>query len=405
MTMYRDTLRARLTDNTLRLAHVAFHNTWPTYPIESAYEAMRTVLLDARCPPTPERELAERRLDRLVESVNKLDAMVNGGRNPRMVLEPTPDASEPSVDVPPGWRHDHATGRWICHCGYATASFGVLLAHLATRTTPEPEPSQKHPGCRACIDGECPIHLGTPSHLGDAPASEPPSAPALSHLVARARIETCERDRRQFCRLSFQRARDNWGICERCGLLEALHLKCELLMLCEPPPADAPPAETPQPTLDIQRWVSKLESTIWPHEDDDSFNATGRKRVAAFLKKFAEQCEDTARQIARAEQAEAARDAARRDIVAAERAINAANGSSALSLDNVPMLVQNLRAERDALKAELATAVRLAREATNGWAAHASRNREHNEISRLHLAISALNVPAPPTEAQEQAAS
>jgi hypothetical protein len=59
-----------------------------------------------------------------------------------------------------------------------------------------------------------------------------------------------------------------------------------------------------------------------------------------------------------------------------------------------------LRAERDALKAELATAVRLAREATNGWAAHAIHNREHDEISRLHLAISALSVPALPAEVQ-----
>lgn len=29
---------------------------------------------------------------------------------------------------------------------------------------------RKEPGCRACVDGECPSHLGTPSHLGSHPA-------------------------------------------------------------------------------------------------------------------------------------------------------------------------------------------------------------------------------------------
>jgi hypothetical protein len=44
-------------------------------------------------------------------------------------------------------------------------------------------------------------------------------------------------------------------------------------------------------------------------------------------------------------------------------------------------VIAQLEAQRDEL-------LRLAREATNGWACYAKRKVEHDEIARLHAAIS-----------------
>ena len=44
----------------------------------------------------------------------------------------------------------------------------------------------------------------------------------------------------------------------------------------------------------------------------------------------------------------------------------------------------------DAGRETLAAALRLAAEATNGWACYAKRDIEHRDIARLHQAIAAL---------------
>lgn len=48
-------------------------------------------------------------------------------------------------------------------------------------------------------------------------------------------------------------------------------------------------------------------------------------------------------------------------------------------------------------RARLAEALRLATEATNGWACYAKRKIEHNDIARLHREISAVASHPPPT--------
>lgn len=66
-------------------------------------------------------------------------------------------------------------------------------------------------------------------------------------------------------------------------------------------------------------------------------------------------------------------------------------------------------ASRDAVRESaerLRAALRLAKEATNGWACYAKRVSEHNDIARLHRAIATLDVwPAdaslPPKEQQQ----
>jgi hypothetical protein len=72
--MDRDTLRARLTDDVLLRASNAWDDTFqdrwlrdcrnadPNEPVNAAYDAMRTVLLDALCPPTPEPSSASRKI-------------------------------------------------------------------------------------------------------------------------------------------------------------------------------------------------------------------------------------------------------------------------------------------------------------------------------------------------------
>jgi hypothetical protein len=137
----------------------------------------------------------------------------------------------------------------------------------------------------------------------------------------------------------------------------------------EPTPADAPPAETPQPLTASER--AELDRILSFLVLPDTFSTREREIAVSAIRLTQKQMRERAeppRLIAK----EMRR--LREQLAAAE-------------------------AERDALKTALATAVRLARESTNGWAAHANRNREHDEISRLHLAINALNVPAPPTEA------
>jgi len=64
-----------------------------------------------------------------------------------------------------------------------------------------------------------------------------------------------------------------------------------------------------------------------------------------------------------------------------------------LMLDTAAQQFQELQAVRTneaALIEQLAVAVRLAKEATNGWACYATRKIEHDEIARLHRAIDAL---------------
>lgn len=49
-------------------------------------------------------------------------------------------------------------------------------------------------------------------------------------------------------------------------------------------------------------------------------------------------------------------------------------------------------AEIHRLQEELEKTLRLAKEATNGWACYATRQSEHDEIARLHQAIDAIAV-------------
>jgi hypothetical protein len=44
---------------------------------------------------------------------------------------------------------------------------------------------------------------------------------------------------------------------------------------------------------------------------------------------------------------------------------------------------------------QLAAAVKLAREAANGWACYAKRRREHEEITRIHRALDEIELAAP----------
>ncbi len=52
---------------------------------------------------------------------------------------------------------------------------------------------------------------------------------------------------------------------------------------------------------------------------------------------------------------------------------------------------------------ELRAALRIAKEATNGWACYAKWKAEHADIARLHREIAALEAVAPPQEAEQQA--
>lgn len=49
-------------------------------------------------------------------------------------------------------------------------------------------------------------------------------------------------------------------------------------------------------------------------------------------------------------------------------------------------------------RARLDSALRLAKEATNGWACYAKRQCEHDDIARLHREISAVASHPPPTQ-------
>jgi len=49
------------------------------------------------------------------------------------------------------------------------------------RPIPRRRPAPDEPPCRACVDGECPTHLGTPSHLGAPPDEPPPSRVPCNH--------------------------------------------------------------------------------------------------------------------------------------------------------------------------------------------------------------------------------
>jgi hypothetical protein len=65
-----------------------------------------------------------------------------------------------------------------------------------------------------------------------------------------------------------------------------------------------------------------------------------------------------------------------------------------LMLDTAAHQFQELQAVRTheaELIETLTVAVRLAKEATNGWACYAKRKIEHAEIARLHQAIDALD--------------
>lgn len=66
----------------------------------------------------------------------------------------------------------------------------------------------------------------------------------------------------------------------------------------------------------------------------------------------------------------------------------------------IAMLLRELEALRDAGAArgeQAEQALRLAKEATNGWACYAKRKAEHDEISRLHLEIARLEATPSPT--------
>ena len=52
--------------------------------------------------------------------------------------------------------------------------------------------------------------------------------------------------------------------------------------------------------------------------------------------------------------------------------------------------VAALTEERDTLRQQIEEALTLARQAVNGWACHARRDIEHNEIARLHKRIDVL---------------
>jgi hypothetical protein len=50
-----------------------------------------------------------------------------------------------------------------------------------------------------------------------------------------------------------------------------------------------------------------------------------------------------------------------------------------------------------------AALLKLAREATNGWACYAKRQIEHNEIARLHAALNAHEAALSPSDGSGQA--
>lgn len=63
-------------------------------------------------------------------------------------------------------------------------------------------------------------------------------------------------------------------------------------------------------------------------------------------------------------------------------------------LQEVARLQAELKARALPLTPDLRTALRIAKEATNGWACYAKRKMEHVEIARLHREIAQLSSPS-----------
>jgi hypothetical protein len=57
------------------------------------------------------------------------------------------------------------------------------------------------------------------------------------------------------------------------------------------------------------------------------------------------------------------------------------------AMSKAPATYPQLRAAMSAVIAQRDELLRLAKEATNGWACYAKRQIEHDEIARLHAAI------------------